>query len=168
MSPYWELQVVQENNPKKCLHMKSEWQIVTGSTSKCKLVNWAAQYNHSAISNHSFIMYWHWEFGIGALHHWAIRYCSFIIYWHWEGGICALNHSAIRDQFLYHFLPLWKYYRFSRQLSHQGPFLYHLLALWLWDMGSVDHSAIRDHSFMIYWRCEWSIGALNHSATRDH
>ena len=59
VSPYWELHVVDENDPKEWLHMNSEWRIVTGSTSKCNVVNWAAQYNHSAIRNHSFIMYWH-------------------------------------------------------------------------------------------------------------
>ena len=39
MSPYSELQVVGENDPKKWLHMKSEWQIVTKVTSKCNMVN---------------------------------------------------------------------------------------------------------------------------------
>ena len=32
VSPYWELHVVDENDPKEWLHMNSEWQIVTGET----------------------------------------------------------------------------------------------------------------------------------------
>ena len=50
MSPYWELYVVEENDPKEWLHMKSEWQIVTGATSKCNVVIWTAQYICGAIA----------------------------------------------------------------------------------------------------------------------
>ena len=38
-SPYSELQVAEENNPQRRLHMKSEWQIVTEASSKCNMVD---------------------------------------------------------------------------------------------------------------------------------
>ena len=40
VSPYWEIQVVKENDPKEWLHMNSEGQIVTGATSKCNVVSY--------------------------------------------------------------------------------------------------------------------------------
>ena len=43
-SPYWEIQVVDENDPKEWLHMNTECHIVTGETSKCTVVSWNAQY----------------------------------------------------------------------------------------------------------------------------
>ena len=42
--------VVEENDPKECLHMNSEWQIVTGETCKCNVVTWTAQYICGAIA----------------------------------------------------------------------------------------------------------------------
>ena len=50
VSPYWELHVVEENDPKEWLHMNSEWQIVTGETCKCNMVTWTAQYICGAIA----------------------------------------------------------------------------------------------------------------------
>ena len=44
VSPYWEIQVVDENDPKEWLHMNTECQIVTGETCKCTVVSWNAQY----------------------------------------------------------------------------------------------------------------------------
>ena len=44
VSPYWEIQVVDENDPKQWLHMNNECQIVTGETTKCTLVSWNSQY----------------------------------------------------------------------------------------------------------------------------
>ena len=44
VSPYWEIQVVDENNPKEWLHMNTKCHIVTGETSKCTVVSWNAQY----------------------------------------------------------------------------------------------------------------------------
>ena len=38
VSPYWEVHVVEENDPKEWLHMNSGWQIVTGETCKCNVV----------------------------------------------------------------------------------------------------------------------------------
>ena len=48
--PYWEFHVVEENDPKECLHMNSEWQIVTGETCKCYVVTWTAQFICEAIA----------------------------------------------------------------------------------------------------------------------
>ena len=39
VSPYWEIQVVDENDPKEWLHMNTECHIVTGETSKCTVVS---------------------------------------------------------------------------------------------------------------------------------
>ena len=50
VSPYWELHVVEENDTKECLHMNSEWQIVTGETCKCNVVTWTVQYICGAIA----------------------------------------------------------------------------------------------------------------------
>ena len=50
VSPYWELHVVEENDPKEWLHMNTEWHIVTGETSKCTVVSWNAQYACGAIA----------------------------------------------------------------------------------------------------------------------
>ena len=50
VSPYWEIQVVDENDPKEWLHMNTEWHIVTGETSKCTVVSWNAQYVCGAIA----------------------------------------------------------------------------------------------------------------------
>ena len=50
VSPYWELHVVEENDPKEWLHMNSEWQIVTGETCKCTVVTWTAQFICGAIA----------------------------------------------------------------------------------------------------------------------
>ena len=50
VSPYWELYVVEENDPKEWLHMNSEWQIVTGETCKCYVVNGTTQYTCGAIA----------------------------------------------------------------------------------------------------------------------
>ena len=50
VSPYWEIQVVDENDPKEWLHMNTECQIVTGETSKCTVVSWNAQYICGAIA----------------------------------------------------------------------------------------------------------------------
>ena len=50
VSPYSELHVVEENDPKEWLHMNSEWQIVTGETCKCNVVTWTAQYICGAIA----------------------------------------------------------------------------------------------------------------------
>ena len=50
VSPYWEIQAVDENDPKEWLHMNSEWQIVTGETCKCTVVSWNAQYICGAIA----------------------------------------------------------------------------------------------------------------------
>ena len=50
VSPYWELHVVEENDPKECLHMNTEWHIVSGETSKCTMVCWNAQYVCGAIA----------------------------------------------------------------------------------------------------------------------
>ena len=50
VSPYWEIQVVEENDPKVWLHINSEGQIVTGATSKCNVVSWNAQYICGAIA----------------------------------------------------------------------------------------------------------------------
>ena len=50
VSPYWEIQVVvDENDPKEWLHMNTECHIVTGETSKCTVVSWNAQYVCGAI-----------------------------------------------------------------------------------------------------------------------
>ena len=50
VSPYWEIQVGAENDPKEWLHMNTECQIVTGETSKCTVVSWNAQYVRGAIA----------------------------------------------------------------------------------------------------------------------
>ena len=50
VSPYWEIQVVDENDPKEWLHMNTECHIVTGETSKCTVVSWNAQYVYGAIA----------------------------------------------------------------------------------------------------------------------
>ena len=50
VSPYWEIQAVDENDPKLWLHMNTECQIVTGETSKCTVVSRYAQYVRGAIS----------------------------------------------------------------------------------------------------------------------
>ena len=50
VSPYWELHVVEENDPKEWINMNSEWQIVIGVTSKCNMVTCTAQYICEAIA----------------------------------------------------------------------------------------------------------------------
>ena len=50
VSPYWEIQLVDENDPKEWLQMNSEWQIVTEETYKCTVVTWTAQYIFGAIA----------------------------------------------------------------------------------------------------------------------
>ena len=49
-SPYWEIHVVDENDPKEWLHMNTECQIVTGETCKCNVVSWNAQYVFGSIA----------------------------------------------------------------------------------------------------------------------
>ena len=50
VSPYWEIQVGAENDPKEWLHMNTECQIVTGETCKCTVVSWNAEYGCGAIA----------------------------------------------------------------------------------------------------------------------
>ena len=50
VSPYWEIPVGAENDPKEWLHMNTERQIVTGETSKCTVVSRYAQYVRGAIA----------------------------------------------------------------------------------------------------------------------
>ena len=49
VSPYWEIHVVDENDPKDWRHMNTECHIVTGETSKCTVVSWNVQYVCGAI-----------------------------------------------------------------------------------------------------------------------